>query len=140
MIRSGQAASLTRSSIRYVTASNALNTARLARQYGLTLNISRARQAKKPVTLALTIHKPLSTSLQRYATHPGSPFDPIDSKHEKELGKEHMEPHPEEVSATSSVHEVFHEKGVDEGEKDEDMLAGVKEDLVGSQRRHNVTY
>ena len=44
---------------------------------------------------------------------------------------EKLEPHPEEVSTTSSVHQVFHEKGVEEGEKDEDMLAGVKADLVG---------
>lgn len=84
------------------------------------------------MTLALTPHKPLSTSLQRCATHSGTPFDHIDSKHEKQLGKEHMEAHPEEVSATSSVHEIFHEKGVEEGEKDVDMLAGIKEDLVGS--------
>ena len=39
-------------------------------------------------------------------------------------------PNPEEVSATSSVHQVFHEKGVDDSEKDEDMLAGVKADIV----------
>ena len=39
-------------------------------------------------------------------------------------------PNPEEVSATSSVHEMFHEKGVEEDEKDEDMLAGVKADIV----------
>ena len=43
---------------------------------------------------------------------------------------EKIVPHPEEVSATSTVHEVFHEKGVEEVEKDEDMLAGVKADLV----------
>lgn len=44
---------------------------------------------------------------------------------------EKIEPHPEEVTATSSVHQVFAEKGVEEPEKDEDMLAGVKADLVG---------
>ena len=76
-------------------------------------------------------HKPFTTSLQRYATHPGSPFDKIDKKHEEEVEYEKIVPHPEEVSATSTVHEVFHEKGVDEVEKDEDMLAGVKADFVG---------
>ena len=44
---------------------------------------------------------------------------------------EKIEPHPEEVTASSSVHQVFAEKGVEEPEKDEDMLAGVKADLVG---------
>lgn len=43
-----------------------------------------------------------------------------------------MEPHPEEVSSISTVHQVFAEKGVEEPEKDEDMLAGVKADLVSS--------
>ena len=44
---------------------------------------------------------------------------------------EKIEPHPEEVTAVSSIHQVFAEKGVEEPEKDEDMLAGVKADLVG---------
>ena len=39
-------------------------------------------------------------------------------------------PNPEEVSPTSSVHQVFHEQGVEDQEKDEDMLAGVKADIV----------
>ena len=44
---------------------------------------------------------------------------------------EKIEPHPEEVSVNSSVHQIFAEKGVEEAEKDEDMLAGVKADFVG---------
>jgi len=79
------------------------------------------------VTLALTVHKPLSTSLQRYAVG-----DHIDRKHEAEVEAEKLELHPEDVSTTSSVHLAFHEKGVEEPEKEEDMLAGVKSDLVGS--------
>ena len=43
---------------------------------------------------------------------------------------EKIEPHPEEVTSTSSVHPVFGEKGVEEEEKDEDMLAGIKADIV----------
>ena len=43
-----------------------------------------------------------------------------------------IEPHPEEVSASSTLHQVFGEKGIEESEeKDEDMLAGVKADFVG---------
>ena len=80
--------------------------------------------------MALIPHKPFSTSIQRYSTHPGNPFDKIDKKHEHALEGEKLEVHPEEVSATSSVHQIFHEKGVEEEEKDEDMLAGVKADFV----------
>lgn len=47
------------------------------------------------------------------------------------MEKEKLEVHPEEVSESSSYHQLFHEKGVEEKEeKDEDMLAGVKADLV----------
>ena len=51
-----------------------------------------------------------------------------------------MEPHPNEVSAVSSVHQVFGEKGVEEPEKEEDMLAGVKEDLVRYHRNRSDGY
>ena len=71
-----------------------------------------------------------NTSLQRYSTHPGNPYDKIDKKHEEAVEQEKIEAHPEEVSAVSSVHQVFEEKGVEEEEKDEDMLAGVKADFV----------
>ena len=52
------------------------------------------------------------------------------------MEREKMEAHPNEVSAVSSVHQVFGEKGVEEPEKEEDMLAGVKEDLVRSPHWH----
>ena len=83
------------------------------------------------MTLAVTIHRPLSTSLQRLQTTTASPVDRIDRKHEEVVEHEKLEPHPEEVSATSSTHEIFHEKGVEDPEKDVDMLAGIKSDLVG---------
>ena len=128
MIRSGPAASLSRSSLHYVSSSCRRAASNLARPHQLGPEIPRILRPKRPVSLALTPHKPLSTSLQRYAA---SPFDKIDQKHEEAVENEHLQPHPEQVSATSSVHEVFHEKGVEEEEKDEDMLAGVKADLVG---------
>lgn len=132
MLRPGHAASLTRSSIRFVRASNSRAATGLAGGYGLKSELPRYLRSRKPVSLAVTIRKPLSTSLQCYATQPGTPFDHIDKKHEKAVAQEELEPRPEQVSTTSSVHQVFHEKGVEEPEKDEDMLAGVKEDLVGT--------
>ena len=82
---------------------------------------------RPPTSLALTTFKPFTTSLQRYAT-----ADHIDIKHEKRVASEELEKHPDEVSSTSSVHQIFHEQGVEDQpkEKEDDMLAGVKHDLV----------
>ena len=78
-------------------------------------------------------YKATSTALLRYAsTKPGTPFDHIDTKEEKKLAKSEIEPNPEEVSELSSVRQVFHEEGVEDKERDVDMLAGVKSDLVSA--------
>lgn len=134
MLRLGHAASLTRSSLRSVTASKSRSSTSLAPQNGLSSIITRAIRTRRPLTSALTISKPLSTSLQRYATQPDKPFDHIDKKHEEQVIQKKLEAHPEEVSATSSVHKVFGEKGVEKPEEDEDMLAGVKQDFVCNRR------
>ena len=129
MLRSRGAASLSRASHRYVSCTGARTISGLTYASTLQKQKSRFIGVQNSKTLALVAHKPFTTSLQRYAT---TPFDKIDKKHEEEVEYEKIVPHPEEVSATSSVHEVFHEKGVEEVEKDEDMLAGVKADLVSS--------
>ena len=131
MYPSGYAASLVRSSLRHRISATARNASSLARMQLLRQQTPRSLSLRKVPSVALTLRQPLSTSLQRYATHPGNPFDKIDKKHEEEVEHETLESHPEEVSTNSSVHQLFHEKGVEEGEKDEDMLAGVKADLVG---------
>ena len=76
--------------------------------------------------MSMTAFKPFSTSLQRYA----SPYDKVDTKHEDQVEHEKLEAHPDQVSTTSSVHQIFHEQGVEDREKDEDMLAGVWSDWV----------
>ena len=130
MLRSGGAASLSRASLRCVSSTSARTTRHLPHASILSKQAPRSIGAQNRATFALILHKPLSTSLQRYATHPGGPFDKIDTKHEEVVEHEKMVPHPEEVSESSSVHQVFHEKGVEEQEADVDMLAGVKSDLV----------
>ena len=132
MWRSGSAASLSRASLRYASSTTSRIPSKLAR--GSTLQkqaprfLASGSQDRPP--LALVPHKSFSTSIQRYSTNPGNPLDKIDKKHEEEVEREKLEVHPDEVSATSSVHEVFHEKGVPDEEKDIDMLAGIKSDLV----------
>lgn len=136
MLRSGRASSLARSFLRSNTLRGTRNTSRLTQQTSKPL-ISLNGRFNQPTSLALTAYRPLSTSLQRCAVappkQPENPYDNIDKKHEKDVAKGELEPHPEEVSLASSVHQVFQEKGVPETEKDEDMLAGVYSDFV---RRH----
>ncbi|KAL8692670.1 MAG: hypothetical protein Q9218_002343 [Villophora microphyllina] len=123
MFRSGPARSLARSTLRTTSRVNP-KTLRYASQSSQVVNTRNARLVK-PASLALTAYRPLSTSVQRHAT-----YDHIDKKHEEAVAKGKLEPHPEEVSEESSVHQVFHEKGVPDTEKDEDMLAGVYSDLA----------
>ena len=131
MIRSRHAASLARSNLRCLATPPARTATSLAWANGSKPNALRVPVAKKHCDLALAICRPFSTSVQRYQSGGASPYDQIDKKHELALEREKLEVHPDEVSTASSVHGVFSEKGVEEPEKSEDMLAGVKEDLVG---------
>ncbi|KAI4169348.1 MAG: hypothetical protein LQ343_005741 [Gyalolechia ehrenbergii] len=132
MLRSGPATSLARSAYRLTTSRGSRDASNLAFRTSKHL-IARVEGLKRSRSLALTAYRPLSTSLQRYATTTSeAPYDHIDKKHEKEVANEELEHHPEEVSTTSSVHQVFHEKGVPDEEKDVDMLAGIYGDLVGA--------
>ena len=132
MLRHEVAASLSRASLRSVSSNSARTTSNFAHASILRNQAPGFVGAQIRVPLALVPHKPFSTSLQRYATHPGNPFDKIDKKHEEVVEHQKIEPHPEEVSASSTLHQVFGEKGIEESEeKDEDMLAGVKADFVG---------
>lgn len=124
MLRSGAATSLARSTYRLTTSQGSRNASNLAFRT-MKPPIARGKALKRSTALALTAYRPLSTSLQRYATT----IDPIDKKHEKEVAKQELEHHPEEVSSVSTVHQVFHEKGTPDTEKDVDMLAGVYGDL-----------
>lgn len=72
--------------------------------------------------------KPFSTSV-RYASSI-KPVDKINHKEENESGSAVIEAHPETVSLDSSVRQVFKEKGKEEQEDDEPMLAGVYSDWV----------
>jgi hypothetical protein len=132
MLRSGPARSLSRSTLRLVTSSGGRTTISFACRDARSKSAVYLVSSRQPGDLSLTVHKPFSTALQRYATTSGTPFDHTDQKHEKAVAKTEIEPHPEEVSTVSSVHQVFQEKGVEEPEKDEDMLAGVWEDLVSN--------
>lgn len=78
---------------------------------------------------ALTPFKPVCRVLQRYAsTH--TPYDHIDKRQEEGIAKMPLEQHPEAVSVDSTVRHVMREEGVENQERDIDMLAGVKSDLV----------
>ncbi|MCJ1376560.1 hypothetical protein MMC20_007803 [Loxospora ochrophaea] len=79
---------------------------------------------------ALVPSRPVTLALQRYAsTKDVNPYDNIDEKSEAKVARSEIEPEPELVSTDSSVRHVFGEEGVEEQEKDTDMLAGVKQDM-----------
>ena len=85
---------------------------------------------KRPQCFSLAFHQLAVTSLQRYATATKPLSDRIDKKAEAKIAKEKLEPHPEEVSLGSSV--VHAMDMPSSKERDIDMLAGVKADLVSS--------
>lgn len=83
------------------------------------------RAIKHSNTLTLTSRNPLTNALVRYQTT-GS----IDHKAEQKIAQQPLKPDPEAVSMQSSVGQVSHQEGAEKQEKDVDMLAGVKQDLV----------
>lgn len=80
-----------------------------------------------------------TTTSKRLATASTGPISRIDSKHEKEVGAQRISPHPDQVSADSSVHPIFGEVGgAAEPEHDTDMMAGVRSDMVCDLRQHSI--
>lgn len=118
MLRTGASRSAFRALNAFSTASS--RTSLNATQFSSKLS---TLTKTRPQALA----KPMILSMARYAT---KPIDNIDSKHEQQLAKEKLHADPSIVSSTSSTHPVFGEVGTEEQEKDADMMAGVKQDLV----------
>ena len=132
MLRTGTTRALTRSLLGSPTASSR-HTSTISLLHAQIQSRTRQSQLRRPSSSAIGQYQQSSTALGRYAsTHPGTPFDHIDKKHEKDVAKVAIEPHPEDVSTLSSVRQVMHEEGVEDQERDVDMLAGVKSDLVSS--------
>ena len=89
---------------------------------------------------AIVAFRPFATSIQRYQEHPsGAPHPDLDRRLSREKFEDKLEgrpmesPPPNEVNATSSTHAVFSEVGVHQEQKDEDMMAEIKSDLVGQE-------
>ena len=84
-----------------------------------------------PLALS-TIHRP--TSIVRYASSraPGTIQRP---EKEDKFAAEQLQPHPELVSTSSSIHPVLGEVGEDQKESDVDMMAGIRHDIVSNPSR-----
>lgn len=81
--------------------------------------------------------KPLALQLLRTSfSDKRGPMDTIDTKAEKEIGT-HKLPVDPNVSSATSIHPVLGEVGLQEsGEKETEMLSGVKSDMVGNRGDH----
>lgn len=132
MFRPGRYGCLARSTLRSI-ASSSRRTSSFAVAKALTVPTALTQSSSQSHSLALTIHKPWSPSLQRYASTI-KPIDQADHKAEEKVANEVIQPHPEEVSIDSSVHQIFHEKATPEEEEDVEMLAGVYSDIVSKPR------
>ncbi|KAI9852283.1 MAG: hypothetical protein M1838_001171 [Thelocarpon superellum] len=81
-------------------------------------------------SLALAAWTPRSTAIQRASTTAsGTVYDTIDKKAEQSYGTELLQANPDEVSGDSSTRHVMAEAR-SETDKDVDMLAGLKADLI----------
>jgi len=76
-------------------------------------------------------YRPVTVALRQYATPTGygTAYDKIDKKAEEQLAKKPLEAHPEAVSTSSTTRPVFTEQGVEEQERDVDMMASVRQDV-----------
>ena len=84
--------------------------------------------SRRPQAVAFT--KPLALQLMRAASDSRGPVDKIDTAAEKAIGQKHLKSDPS-VSTTSSTHPIMGEVGLQEsGERETEMLAGVKQDMV----------
>ena len=69
--------------------------------------------------------------MTRYQSKVSDAMDKINEKAEGEIAKHTLTPHPETVSETSSTHPLFGEVATeDPDDKDTDMMAGIRNDLV----------
>lgn len=88
--------------------------------------------SKRPQSLVLSQLKPSQASiLTRSVTN--TPWDKIDKKAEDKIAHQEIKPTPEIVSSRSSVHPIMHEVGTPNPERDVDMMAGIKHDVVSDR-------
>lgn len=125
MLRSGCNGLLARS-VRSLTQSKRYSA--FAVEIPLRAAVLHTQSYRRYSCITLALQKPFNNPV-RYASSI-KPVDKINHKEEKESSSAVMEAHPETVSLDSSVRQVFKEKGKDESEDEEAMLAGVYSDWV----------
>lgn len=123
MLRSTATRSLLKGFTQVPTARSSYNTASAKLRTAAPL---RQLNNKRPQIL-FRLSRPTTTSLL-YATKTAGAYDPLDPKQVKKDLESKIEPHPEEVSAGSSVRHVFEESQAEK--KDDDaMMGGIKADI-----------
>jgi len=86
--------------------------------------------SKRPQQFALAPFKPTTTALLVRHQTTQTQWDKPDKKHEGEVAGAKLEATPEIVSSRSTTHPLFSEIGAEAPEKDVDMMAGIRADIV----------
>lgn len=109
---------------------NSISAASGRTSFGASLNTAQFSSRLCTMTKGrpTTVRQPLAMAFAR--TQSRGAMDNINPKLEQKIGAKPLEAHPETVSSTSSTHALFEEVGTKEPEKDADMMAGVRSDLV----------
>lgn len=95
----------------------------------LTSRLCTMSNSKRPQNAAAATWKPISAALSQRQRYASTQWDKPNVKAEKEVAQKKLEPQPELVSATSTIHPMFSEVGTPEPEKEADMMKGIKQDV-----------
>ncbi|OJD40726.1 mitochondrial inner membrane protein 1 [Diplodia corticola] len=110
-----------------VTARMPLNAA--ANKSPLASRLCTLSNTKRPHGAAAATWKPPSAPLLQRQRYASTQWDKVDKKAEQDVAHKKLEPEPELVSTTSSIHPIFGEVGTPEPEKEQDMMKGIKQDV-----------
>lgn len=87
--------------------------------------------SKRPQISQLAQFKPIQASVIRRA------LTEERKQAENRYAHEKLKPTPETVSTTSSIHPIMSEVGAEQPEREVDMAAGIKSDVVCSSRKYS---
>ena len=89
-----------------------------------------SQRPRGPAMVKPLVSQTLQFGRRQATTGNRGPVDNIDKKYEEHIQQQKLHPDPASVSSTSTTNPVFESGGGQSAERDTEMLAGVKHDLV----------